>query len=218
MKSFFERSAPLSGILSVVCAVVATLAVLNLPQEKDSDAVITAYFTSHAHRVHGAVGFFASILAALLLLVFLTTLRGRLLGAEGQRGSLSALAFGAGVASAALWATSALLAQATTFATIQTSRFRVDPDTFRVLANAAYLAWVAALIVGALVIWASSALAFRTQVFPRWYAWLGVLGGATQLAALWVFPFFAWWIWIGLTSILLMRRRQAEAVAVAPAV
>ena len=218
MKGTFERFAPLSGILSVVCAVVGTLAVLNLPQEKDSDATITSYFTSHAHRVGGAVGFFASILAALLLLVFLTTLRQRLLAAEGSRGSLSAVAFGAGIASAALWATSALLAQATTFATIETSRYHVDPNSFRLLGNAAYLGWVAALIVGALVVWATSALAFRTHAFPRWYAWLGVLAGASQLAALWVFPFLAWWIWIALTSVLLVRRRQVETVAVAPAV
>src|SRR6476620_9892897 len=139
MKHFFERSAPLSGILSVVCALVGTLAVLNLPQEKDSDATITAYFASHAHRVHGVVGFFASLLAALLLLVFLIPLRQRLLDAEGRRGSLSALVFGAGVASAVLWATSALFAQATTFAAGETSEFHVDPNTFRVLANASYL-------------------------------------------------------------------------------
>jgi hypothetical protein len=217
MKSFFERSAPLAGILSVACAVVGTVVVLNLPQEKDSDAIITAYFTSHAHRVHGAIGFFASLVAILLLLVFLTSLRQRLLAADEQPGSLGALAFGAGVASAALWATSAVLGNATAFAAMETSKFRVDPDTYRLVANAAYLTWVAALVVGTLVIWATSAHAFRTHAFPRWYAWLGIVAGASQLAAFYMFPFLAWWIWVVLTSILLVRRSPVRA-AVAPAV
>jgi hypothetical protein len=218
MKSFFERSAPLAGIFSVVCAVVGTLVVLDLPQESDSDANITAYFTSHAHRVHGAIGFFASLVAILLLLVFLTSLRQRLLAADEQPGSLGALAFGAGVASAGLWAMSAVLGNATTFAAMETSKFRVDPDTYRLLANAAYLTWVAALVIGTVVIWATSAHALRTHAFPRWYAWLGIVAGATQLAAFFVFPFLAWWIWIVLTSILLVRRGAVRATTVAPAV
>jgi len=218
MKSFFDRSAPLAGILSVACAAVGTLVVLNLPQEKDSDSTITAYFTSHEHRVHGAIGFFASLVAVLLLLVFLTSLRQRLLAADEQPGSLAALSFGAGIASAALWAASAILGSATTFATIETSKFQVDPNTYRLLANAAYLTWVAALMIGTLVIWTTSAHALRTHAFPRWYAWLGILAGASRLAAFFIFPFLAWWIWIILTSIVLARRGTATARTVAPAI
>ena len=218
MKSFFERSAPLAGILSVACAAIGTLVVLNLPQERDSDSTITDYFTSHAHRVHGAIGFFASLAAVLLLLVFLTSLRQRLLAADEQPGSTAALTFGAGVASAALWAISAILGNATTFAAIETSKFQIDPNTYRLLANAAYLTWVAALMIGTLVIWTTSAHAFRTHAFPRWYAWLGILAGATQLAAFFIFPFLAWWIWIVLTSILLVRRGTVTARTVAPAI
>ena len=60
-------------------------------------------------------------------------------------------------------------------------------------------------MIGTVVIWATSAHALRTHAFPRWYAWLGIVAGATQLAAFFVFPFLAWWIWIVLTSILLVR-------------
>ena len=218
MKSFFERSAPLSGILSVACAVVGTLTILNLPEEKDSDATITAYFASHSHRVHGVIGFFASLAAILFLLVFLTSLRQRLRASDEQHGSFSALAFGAGVASAALWAMSAVLGNATALAALETSKFRVDPNTFRLLANASYLTWVAALIVAVPVVWATSALAFRTHALPRWYAWLGVVAGASQLAAFFIFPFLSWWIWIALTSILLTRRGRVAVARVVPAV
>lgn len=215
MKNLWERWAPLAGVLSVACSLVGVMTVLNMPQGKESDATISAYFTSHTHRVHSIAGFFASLAGTLLLLVFLATLRQRLLAAEGHSGTLSALVFGAGIASAALWATSAVLAHATTFAVVDASKFHVDPNTFRLLGDAAYLAWVAALVIGALAIWATSALALRTHVLPRWYAWLGVIAGASQLFALYVFPFLAWWIWIVLTSFLLARSRAARAATAA---
>lgn len=215
MKNRWERWAPLTGVLSVACSFVGMMTVLNLPQGKDSDATITAYFTNHAHRVHSVAGFLVALVGVLFLLVFLTVLRSRLMAAEGQLGTLTALVFGAGVAGAALWATSAVLAHATTFATIETSNYHLDPNTFRLLGDTAYLAWVAALFIGALVIWTTSALAFRTHVLPGWYAWLGVLAGASQLFAFFVFPFLAWWIWIVITSILLTRQRTPKTATVA---
>jgi hypothetical protein len=215
MNNRWERWAPLAGVLSVACSFVGMMTVLNLPQGKDSDAAITAYFTSHAHRVHSVVGFLASLAGVLLLLVFLVALRRRLLDAEGAPATLSTLVFGAGITSAALWATSAVLAHATTFAVIETSKYRLDPNTYRLFGDAAYLAWVAALIVGALLIWATSAIAFRTGILPRWYAWLGIVAGASQLFSLYVFPFLAWWIWLALTAVLLTRQRKQRTAAVA---
>jgi hypothetical protein len=43
---------------------------------------------------------------------------------------------------------------------------------------------------------------------PRWFARLGILIGASQLFGILFFPFFAWWIWLIGTSILLVRRRS----------
>ncbi|MGZ4314728.1 MAG: hypothetical protein ACXVRS_02725 [Gaiellaceae bacterium] len=215
MKNHWERWAPLAGILAVACSVVGMMTVLNLPQGKDNDAAITAYFASHAHRAHSVAGFLASLVGILFLLVFLVALRGRLEDAEGGPGALSTLVFAAGVASAALWATSAVLAHATTFAVIETSNFRLDPNSYRLFGDAAYLAWVAALFIGALLIWATAAVVFRTGVLPRWYAWLGILAGASQLLSLYVFPFLVWWIWIALTAILLTRRQGLRTSAVA---
>jgi hypothetical protein len=221
MKQLWERWAPLTGLISVVCSVVGVMAVLNQPEDKDSDAQIVAYFTSHSHRVHGAVGFFVFLVGMLFLLAFFAALRDRLLTAEGQPGRLSALAFGAGIASLPLWAVSMILANAGSFTVGETSSFHLDPNTYRLLSDTSYFAWVAALFVSSVVVWATSAVALRTRVLPRWYALAGIVVGIVQLFGLFFFPFLAWWLWIVVTAVLLVARRgpaPAPAAIAHPAV
>ena len=215
MKQLWDRWAPLTGLLSVACSLVGVMLVLNQPQDKDSNAKIVAYFANHSHRVHGVVGFFVFLAGILLLLAFLAALRERLLAAEGQPGRLSALAFGAGIASLPLWAVSMLLANAVSFAANESSAFRLDRNTFRMLADTAYFAWVTAVVVSSVVVWATSAVALRTKVLPRWYARLGILAGVVQLFGFFFFPFFVWWLWIIVTSILLISRPSPAPARVA---
>jgi hypothetical protein len=218
MDKVWERWAPLTGILSIACSVVGTLMVLSQPQDKDSNAAIVAYFASHSHRVKGIAGFFVFLAGILLLLVFLTALRNRLLEREGGTGRLGALSFGAGIAAVTLWVVSMLLANATMFAATEGSRFQVDPNTFRLLGDTAYYTWIAALAVGAVVVWATSAAALGTGVLPRWYAVAGIAAGISMLFGFFFFPFFVWWIWVAATSILLTRRGSAMRAAPAAAV
>jgi hypothetical protein len=213
MKQLWDRWAPLTGVLSVACSFVGVMFVLNQPQEKDSDAKIVAYFAQHSHRVDGIVGFFVFLAGAMLLVAFLASLRERL-----PAGGAAALAFGAGIASVPLWAVSMLLADATGLSASETSRFRVDPNTFRLLGTASYAAWVAAVAVSALVVWGVSAVALRTGVLPRWYAIAGVPVGIVQLFGFFFFPFFVWWLWLIVTSVLLVARpRRAVAPVAQPA-
>src|SRR5207302_1406124 len=81
------------------------------------------------------------------------------------------------------------------FASSETSTFRIDPNTFRLLADTAYFAWVAAVFVSSLVVWGTSAIALRTGVLPGWYARLGILAGVVQLFGFFFFPFLIWWFW-----------------------
>jgi hypothetical protein len=215
MKQLLDRWAPLTGLVSVACSLVGVMLALNQPQDKDSNAKIVAYFANHSHRVHGVIGFFVFLAGLLFLLAFLGALRERLLAAEGQPGRLSALAFGAGIASLPLWAVSMLLANAASFAANESSAFRLDPNTFRLLADTAYFAWVAAVVVSSVIVWATSAVALRTRVLPRWYARLGILAGVVQLFGFFFFPFFVWWLWIVATSILLIRRPSPAPARVA---
>ena len=214
MKPLWNRWAPLTGVLSVVCSFVGVMLVLGQPQDKDSDAKIVAYFTQHSHRVQGVVGFFVFMAGVLLLLAFLATLRERLLAFEGRLGRLSALVFGAGLTSLPFWGVSILLASGTAFTAGNTSKFRVDPNSFRLFADTAYFAWVAAVVVSSLVVWGTAAVALRTGVLPRWHARAGILVGIVQLFAYLFFPFFAWWAWLIVTSVLLTLRPRAATAAV----
>jgi hypothetical protein len=215
MKQLWERWAPLTGVISVVCSLVGILVVLNQPQDKDSNAKIVAYFANHSHRVHGAVGFFVFLAGILFLLAFFSVLRDRLLTAEGPSGRLSGLAFGAGIASLPLWVVSMLLANAGSFAIGESSSFHLDPNTYRLLADSSYFAWVAALFVSSVVVWATSAVALQTRVLPRWYALAGIVVGIVQLFGLFFFPFLAWWVWIVVTAVLLVARRATARAAIA---
>jgi hypothetical protein len=206
MKQLWNRWAPLTGLASVACSFVGVMIVLNQPQDKDSNAKIAAYFADHSHRVRSVLGFFVFLAGLVLLLVFLAALRDRLLAAEGWPGRSSALAFGAGVASLPLWAVSMLLANAAGFAANQSSAFRLDPNSFRLLADTAYFAWVAAVVVSSVVVWATSAVALRTAVLPRWFGRIGILAGVVQLFGFFFFPFFVWWLWLIVASVLLVRR------------
>jgi hypothetical protein len=215
MKQLWDRWGALTGLLSVGCSAIGILFVLNQPQDKDSDTKIVAYFANHSHQVRGIVGFFVFLAGIVLLVVFLAVLRERLIAAEGEQGRISALVFGAGVSSVPLWGVSMLLANATSFASNETSSFHVDPNTFRLLGDTAYFAWVAALAVSSLVVWGTSAVALRTAVLPRWYARLGILVGVIQLFGFFFFPFLVWWIWIIVTSVLLVSRRSTAPARVA---
>jgi len=108
-----------------------------------------------------------------------------------------------------------LLANAASFASSETSTFRIDPNTFRLLADTAYFAWVAAVFVSSLVVWGTSAIALRTGVLPGWYARLGILAGVVQLFGFFFFPFFVWWLWIIVTAILLISRPSPAPARVA---
>jgi hypothetical protein len=215
MNKIWERWAPLAGVISVACSLVGVMLVLNHPQSTDSNAKIVAYFGDHSNRIQGLVSFFVFLAGILFLLVFLGVLRERLLGAEGEPGRLATLAFGAGIASLPLWAISMLLANAPSFAAGESSSFRLDPNTFRLLADTSYFAWVAALAVGSVVIWSTSAVVLRTGVLPRWYGRVGILGGVVQLFGLFFFPFLVWWLWIVTTAVLLVTSRRASTATVA---
>jgi hypothetical protein len=121
--------------------------------------------------------------------------------------------------SVALTAGSMLLANGTLLAVTNTSRFHVDPNTFRLFADTAYATWVAGVMVAAFVVWGASAVASRTGLLPAWWARLGILVGIVQLFAFLFFPFFAWLLWIVGTSLLLtVRGRPAAARVAQPAI
>ena len=90
-------------------------------------------------------------------------------------------------------------------------------DLYAFSSDAGYFLWVGAVVLGALVVWATSAVAFRTGLLPRWFAWVGVVVGVICLFAIFFVPAFVYWAWILVASILLLRRHERASTATAPA-
>ncbi len=210
----WERWTPLAGVVAVVGMVIGFGLITSSPSTNDSDAKITSYYTSHSHQVKTLVSFFVFLAGLLLLLVFFSALRARLVAAEAGVGRVGALAYGAGVASMVLWVASIALFDGPGLAANDTDKFHLDPNTFRLMNDTAYALWVAAVIVGALVVWATSAVALRTGLLPRWFGWVGIVVGVIQLFAIVFVPVFVYWGWLLLASALLtLRSLRAPAAA-----
>ncbi|HYY02714.1 MAG TPA: hypothetical protein VE736_02410, partial [Gaiellaceae bacterium] len=61
---------------------------------------------------------------------------------------------------------------------------------------------------------ATAALALRTAVLPRWFAWISIVAGFVLLFAVVFIPVFVYWGWVVVAGVLLAwRRPAAEATA-----
>ncbi|MGB2954267.1 MAG: hypothetical protein WBB74_12880 [Gaiellaceae bacterium] len=214
---WWDRWGPLAGALSVAGFVIAFAIAGNSPNTDSSDAKIVSYYAKHSHQVSNIVGYFIFLAAIVFLVLFFSVLRSKLVAAEGGAGWLGSLAFGSGVASAALWIAAIICFTGPAFATNDTAKFHLDANTFRLVGDMGYTFWVAAVVVSALVVWSTSAVALRTGLLPRWFGWLGVVIGAINLLAVFFIPAFIYWGWLLVASVFLAWRPAARTSA-APAV
>ncbi len=215
------RWAPLCGPLFVLLMVLGFIISGNSPAPDDSRAKIASYLGDDSKYNKNIVGYFFVLAAMLFLVGFFAALRARLAEAEAGNGWLAGLAFGAGVASVAFLVVAVSLFVSPVAAAHDAGRDTLDPGIYRLTQDVGYLIWVASVVVGALVVWATSAVALRTGILPRWFAWAGVLVGVLCLVAVFFIPIFIYWLWILVAGVLLYLRpaaagRPAE-VATAPA-
>jgi Domain of unknown function (DUF4386) len=177
----------------------------------DSDAKISLYYASHSHQARQIVAWIIFLVGLLIFFLFLSVLRSRLLAAEGAGGRLAALAYGAGLVSAALFTVALSAFQAPAFLANDTRVADLTPAAFRIFNDFGYEVWVAATVVGAVVLWATAALALRTLVLPRWFAWVSIVAGVILLFAVFFIPVFVYWGWIVVAGALLAWRGRAVA-------
>ncbi|HMC06621.1 MAG TPA: hypothetical protein VKG89_04405 [Solirubrobacterales bacterium] len=203
---WWDRWGPLAGIVSVALMVISFVVAGSSPDTQDDDAKIVSYYTQNSNQVKNLVALLIFAIGVLFMIAFFAALRERLVAAEGGFGRLGALAFGAGVASAVFWIVAVVLFVAPALAANDTTLFHLDPNTYRLEQDAGYAFWVAAVMTGALVVWPTSAIAFRAPILPRWFAWVGVFVGIINLFALFFFPAFVYWAWIVIASGLLTWR------------
>ena len=196
------RWAPLSGAAAVLCMVVAFAIAGSSPDTGGSDAKIASYYTSHSHQVQNMVGLLVFAVGVLLLIVFFGAMRDQ----------LGTVAFGAGLASAVLFFAAIVFFTGPAFAANDTSRFHMDPSTFRLINDMGYLFWVGAVMSGAVVVFATTAATWVT--LPRWFTRAGIVVGVILLFAVFFLPAFVYWLWIIVASVLLAREPRVSAAAI----
>jgi hypothetical protein len=213
----WERWGSALGIVGVVLWAIAFALGSESPDtDTTSDSKITTWFASNSHQHSQIIAFFIFLAGTLCFIGFMAALRERLADAEEPRPRISQLAFGAGLVSAAFWILSVVLLTGPAFSASDNAAF-LTADTYRVLGTMGYTSWVSATAVGAVTVWATSAIVLRTRVLPRWWGWTGIVVGVIQLGAVLFFPILLFWLWIAITSALLTwarPRAHAERLAV----
>jgi hypothetical protein len=207
MFKLWERWGTALGVLAIILWAIAFALAGNSPSTDDSDAKIVSWYASKSHQNREVIGFFLFLVGVLCLIGFLSAMRGQLEKAEGAGGAVSRLAFGSGLVSATLWLGAVVFFTAPGFAASDTGASDLAPDTYRLFSDAGYQLWISAAVVGAVTVWAVSALALRTGVLPRWFAWIGIVAGVVQLAAVFFVPALAFWVWVLIAGALLTWRR-----------
>jgi uncharacterized membrane protein SirB2 len=213
-----QRWAALSGIVFVVLMLTGAFFVTDVPEADASAQEIAAYLDDSGNHTRNLIGAYIWVLGGLAFLGFLAGLRAVLRRAEGDPGTLSSLVFGAGVVFTAVWSVSAA-ALATVAYSVELADAPVsDADLVRVLPQlGSLLLLLGGGFAGILLLVATSILVFRTRVFPRWFAWLGILAAivlVADVAYMNILPLVAL---VGVASIALLMRQDETATAAAPA-
>jgi Domain of unknown function (DUF4386) len=210
-----HRWTALSGIVFVVLMLTGAAFVIDVPKADASAQEIASYLDDSGNHTRNVIGAYIWVLGGLAFLGFVAGLRAVLRRAEGEPGTLSSVVFGAGVVFTAVWsvsaATLASVAYAVEFANAPVS----DPDLVRVLPQlGSLLLLLGGGFAGILLVLATSVLAFRTRVLPRWLAWFGIVVAIAlvfDVTYMNILPLVAW---VGVASIALLMRREETAADV----
>lgn len=140
MKIDWQRVSPLAGVAAVAAMATGFGLTSGTPSTTDDDAKIENYFNIGHHHSKLQIGF-------VFLLFFFSTLRARIVAHEQGAGRLGALAWGAGVASAVVWLTAFALLNGPGFAVDDTSKFKIDANTYRLTSDIGYEFWISAVVL-----------------------------------------------------------------------
>ena len=170
------RLAAAAGIAAAAAFFVGT-AVLNVPT-KATDAELVEWWSTSSHQVEALVSMVSFTTAGLLFVVLLAHLRARLAAAEGGSETLTTVVSFAGLLFVAMLFVAATARGVIAYAVKSpvAGQPLPDVDLLRYLPQFSYVVLgFCGLLSAALAITATSLLAFRTRVFGRLVAWLGIL-------------------------------------------
>jgi hypothetical protein len=210
----FGIGGPIAGLAFVVLMVVGSMLIGDVPLPDAPAQEITEYLADSGRHTTNLIGAYFWVLGALSFLLFLVRLRNELRRAEGGQGTLSNLAFGAGVAFSAVWLGSAAAYAALPYSIALRGAQVTDIDLVRVLPAMGRLALLlGGGFSGALVLLAAAVVIFRTAVFPRWLAWLGIIASIALLFDVVYINITPFWAWVGVASVVMLVRRKSISPA-----
>jgi len=212
MNAQLSRWAPLSGIAFVVLLIVGLVLIADIPDADAPDQEIADYLADSSVHVRNIIGLYLWTLAGVSFLWFVAHLRGVLRQAEGEAGTLSGLAFGAGVVFAALLMASAAAIAAVAGAIELGNATEPAPDFVRMMPQLGYATLLFGGAFAAIVLIVSTSIvALQTGALPRWLIWLGFAAALVLLLAFAFLPMIALPIWVLAVAVVLLRRPAEQA-------
>ena len=190
--------APLSGVAAAALFVISFVVA---GEPGDTSQEIGQFFSDDANRSQVQVAWVLFSVGILLLIWFVWTLRNRLVAAEGGLTGWATLAFVAGMISIPLWFVANSVFTAPAF---DWDGADFDPDATQLLMAVGYLSFVGAQMVFSVTLIGTALVAFRTRVFPMWFAWATLIIGLIMLFAIAFFPFFFFLAWLIAAGVLMM--------------
>lgn len=204
---FWERIAPLDGIIAVACWVAGVVLMSVVGDQPGIDAPpaeALAFFEDHPQAIQAGAFFFG--LGALFFIWFLGSLRVALRTSEGGEARVTGIAFAGGVALAVLVL---LLPSGWMAGAANTSN--LSPDAAQTLFALFFGIFVAAALAAAVFVLAVAAVVFQTGALPAWVGWFGLVVsvGLLVLPIGWLVLLFVFPLWLAATSLVVYRRASA---------
>ena len=207
-----ERWAAYAGVLAVVLWIVGLLVQEsgNTPGEGAADAEYLTHIQDDSNSI--LTGGWIFMLGCLAFLVFAIVLRDRLAEAEGGSRLFTNIAF---VGAIAVGAFGLLVPGPEIAAAISSDD--ISASTAAALSTLSDAFFVAAELAAVLLMLGAGAVALRSTLMPKWWAWVSFLLAVVLVIGPigWAGLIFGLPIWTLVTTYFLMRRETAAARPVA---
>lgn len=207
----WERLAALAGIVAVALWILGVLIMESSNPGSDDPAALLAWFQDDTGSILASG--FLFMLGSVFFLVFVGALRARLVTAEGSGAFWTAIAFGAGLATAIL---TMLIPAPNLSAAISESELTGEAALAVSIIDDAF--FVAAELSAALLLVATGLVILRYGPMPRWLAWISFLFALWLLIPPigWAGLLFGVPLWTLAVALLLWMRPAGEPAAAPP--
>jgi hypothetical protein len=207
----WERLAGLAGVVAVVLWTLGILIMESSNPGSEEPAELLAWFQDDTGTILASA--FIFMLGSLFFLIFVGALRARLVAFEGTGAFWTAIAFGAGLATAIL---TMLIPAPNLSAAISESDLTGEAALAVSLIDDAF--FVAAELSAALLLAATGLVILRYGALPRWLAWVSFLFALWLLIPPigWAGLIFGVPLWTLIVAVLMWMRPAGEPVAAPP--